>query len=76
MSASTAAVDRLPPPLADAKGSARLMPASTTERTFLPESLSSDEAAVVALLLEFLDDDDDDDDDAFGDTCCILNIFA
>jgi hypothetical protein len=26
--------------------------------------------------LDLDDDDDDDDDDDFGDTCCILNIFA
>ena len=78
--ASTAAVERLLPP-AEAKGSALLMPASTTGRTFFPPSVSSDAAGDALDLdldldLDLEDDDDDDDDDDFGDTCCILNIFA
>ena len=76
MSASTAAVDRLPPPLAEANGSARLMPARTTGRTFLPQSLSSGGAAA-ALPLDFLEAAADDDDfDDLGDMCCILKILA
>ena len=73
MSASTAAVERLPPPLAEANGRARLIPASTTGRTFFPLSLSSDEDAG-ALPLDFLDADAEGED--LLDTCCILKILA